>query len=384
MLHLFNKVYLEIDDRVDINYDRIVISQEYGVPMLEALDRVAYGNLILAAKSISEVEGGITAILSHAKNSFLATNKTTIIYADRVSYIELAAQWLKNVLPNAGVTNAFNFMKAYLFKDEAFGAFRRASSTLVSHDTLSYDMFTAAYSQSNPGLVAFVDNVRHDISVEFLLATYLSLSHRSAQDELLLPQLAEARNALKKSIRPLVVKDLEKYLYELKEIVLVHMQRRELREAMGSTIEYDFSNFSDFINDPAPIVRTFFKQEIWGSSGLGTPSSNGLINFGAISDEDIENLREFTRIAGSIWEEENFYSFIKSDVIKLDFVPFLREDTLSNAALNAILNFELNSNHAAGSFYSIDVSTVNNYFVDFILGEFKNGNHESTATYAFQ
>jgi len=242
----------------------------------------------------------------------------------------------------------------------------------------------AAYSQSNPGLVVFVDNVRHDISVEFLLATYLSLSHRSAQDELLLTQLAEARNALKKSIRPLVVKDLEKYLYELKEIVLVHMQRRELREAMGSTIEYDFSNFSDFINDPAPIVRTFFKQEIWGSSGLGTPSSNGLINFGAISDEDIENLREFTRIAGSIWEEENFYSFIKSDVIKLDFVPFLREDTLSNAALNAILNFELNSNHAAGSFYSIDVSTVNNYFVDFILGEFKNGNHESTATYAFQ
>ena len=37
MLHLFNKVYLEIDDKIEINLDRVVISNTHGLQLADAL-----------------------------------------------------------------------------------------------------------------------------------------------------------------------------------------------------------------------------------------------------------------------------------------------------------------------------------------------------------
>jgi hypothetical protein len=58
MLHLFNKVYLEFDDKIEINFDRVVISEKYGIQMLQLLDQVAYGKLITFGKSYDEVIDG--------------------------------------------------------------------------------------------------------------------------------------------------------------------------------------------------------------------------------------------------------------------------------------------------------------------------------------
>ena len=55
MLHLFNKTYLEFDDKIEINFDRVVISDQYGIPMHQELDKVSYGELIQFGKSFDEV-----------------------------------------------------------------------------------------------------------------------------------------------------------------------------------------------------------------------------------------------------------------------------------------------------------------------------------------
>jgi hypothetical protein len=350
--------------------------------MLEALDKVAYGELILSAKTISDVQGGITTILQSAKDSCAASNKTTIIYADKDSFIEITAKWLKHLLPHASASQCFSFIKSYLFKDEAFGSWRRASSIKVTYDAAAETLFEAARSGAVQGLTAFVDSVRNEVSIEFLLATYLSLSASAGEDVAKLALLAEVRNSLKSAMYPLVKKDLEKYLYEIKEIVLAQMHTAQLRQAMGATGAYTFNDFTNFVFDETPMVKSFFNENIWGTFGLGVPSSAGLINFGEISDADVDNFRQFTTIAGTIWEEANFYSCTKSDISKLDLIQYVKQGSLSNAGLTAILDFELSDSSSSGTFYSIDVSTVNNYFVDFILDRYKANDHETISAYS--
>ena len=45
MLHLFNKVYLELDDKIELNYDRVVIGT-CGVPLADRVADVTNGQLL--------------------------------------------------------------------------------------------------------------------------------------------------------------------------------------------------------------------------------------------------------------------------------------------------------------------------------------------------
>lgn len=368
MLHLFKKVYLDVDDRINLEYDRAVISQHFGFQMYQELNKVVKGQLVKYGQTVEDV-GGVLQLLKDLNDQIDVSNKTTVIYADRAAFTQIIASWLKAVLPNATTDDAYLFLKAYLFKDRMFGATRQSMSSKIVDFDIDRNSFAAAYElvEVTDEFKAFVKLIAEGLSIEFMLATYLVDG--------------SYRMPLKASMSALVRKDLEKYLYELKEIVCVHVLRPSLQERLQVTKPYDFTNMTEFINDPSPLVQVFFKPEIWTDIGMNRASSNGTINFDAITDEDIELFRAFTEIAGSEWEEENYYRFIKSDIIKLDFIPFLRDEVLSNASLAAILDFEMNVNHSAGSFYSIDVSTVNNYFMDYILAAAKAGELDKLTPY---
>jgi hypothetical protein len=101
MLHLFNKVYLEFDDKIEINFDRVVISEKYGIQMLQLLDQVAYGKLITFGKSYDEViDGDFYKFIESVRDFGIESNKKIIIYCDKSSYKKFTAQWFKSTLPN--------------------------------------------------------------------------------------------------------------------------------------------------------------------------------------------------------------------------------------------------------------------------------------------
>ena len=59
------------------------------------------------------------------------------------------------------------------------------------------------------------------------------------------------------------------------------------------------------------------------------------------------------------------YAQIKSDVNKLDFLDIYTDFT--DARLDALIEAEATFENAAGSFFSIDLETVNHYFVQTLL-----------------
>jgi len=376
MLHLFKKVYIEFDTKISIDYDRIVISESNGVPMLKALDRVSAGELIAYGHTLEDVVGEDTTyptlvdLLITLSARVESTNKTTIIFADETNYLKIVAMWFKMLLPNATAESVHDILESHVFREEMFSNSRFSLSSIAAAfdrtDLVELPEFKNIFQAATVNTAeatAFVASIKPHVSVEYLFASYMY--DGSNKEE------------FKASITPLISKDLEKYLYELKEIVLVHILLPQLQEQLSTSQTYTFENLNEIVNDTSPLVSVFFKPEIWNTQGLVTPTSAGSINFANVTAEDIENIRQYAIIVGSLWEEEKPYSFIKSDIMKLDFIPFLQDDVLSDASLDAIIGFELVKEHSAGSYNSISIGTVNHYLVDHIIFSYTNGDIEA-------
>lgn len=377
MLHLFKNVYLEVDTNLDIGVDRVVVSEKYGIPVaVEMYEIMSPGAVLAQGTTLKEALAGSTLndlffVINERVDQF---KKPVVIYVDRAAFLVVATTFFKTMLPHATAADVFKLLKSYSFKEQMFSRSRMSSNPgkpgTLGDFNVGLDEFTIEFNKASRFVSTLSTQMSNAANVEFYLASYLFDGSKKAE--------------LKRALRVLVAKDLEKYLYEIKEIILVHMQRKSLQDKLKVTKTYDFDNFYEVVNDLAPLVRVMFDPAIWSSVGMQHASSKGSINIADITDEQIALLTEYTVIVGNEWEEESFYSFVKSDISKLGFIPFFRTPEFTDAALDAIINFEVNNVHSAGSFYAIDIGTVNNYFVDHVFNAYRNKQLDALRPYTLR
>lgn len=386
MFHLFKKVYLDFDDKISMSNDRIICSKEYGGLQDSAdLSKAFYGKVIAKANSIDNLIGKdkqfttFLNMMESLNDSVDTYGSSVFVYCDKESYYRFAIKWLKIILPSCDSNSAWKFFKSHIFKEKNFVNSRVSASSAFAENVNSWLILEAEFKQywdeckitstTRNNFAEFINKVKSNLRVEFLLAAYL---YDKSYGEL-----------LAKAISPLVKKDLEKFLYEHKEIILVHFQRpvfQELLEVQNGP--YTFENFYDMVDDPAPLVQLMFKPEIWGEtrSSMYAPTSSGSVKLNGFTDEDIDNLKVYSKLTGQIWSDELWYTnqrsnaaytqaYMRSEIDKFEFIKFFRnKDELTIDELDQILEYEIyHQYHAAGSFYAIDLRTVNTYFVDFLL-----------------
>jgi hypothetical protein len=190
------------------------------------------------------------------------------------------------------------------------------------------------------------------LSVEFLLANYLIDGSYKIE--------------LKQAILPLLKKDLEKYLYELKEILYVHLLHETFIEQFKLSKKYSLEDFDHLLsNELHPSIKVFLDPKIWITQGMAPQSSGKHIRLEVISQEHIEAFRQFNEFAGGRWEEEKIYQFVKSDIHKLEFLKILH--AFSDDDLEQLLSVEAGFQNASGTFFSIDLVTVNHYLIHHTL-----------------
>jgi hypothetical protein len=56
MLHLFSKIYLATDNIVDVNFDRVVVSDTHGIDVSDAY-KLNHGTLIAYGKDLPDIVG---------------------------------------------------------------------------------------------------------------------------------------------------------------------------------------------------------------------------------------------------------------------------------------------------------------------------------------
>jgi len=184
MLHLFNKVYLEFDDKIEINFDRVVISEKYGTQMLQVLDQVAYGQLIAFGKTYEEViSDDFVGFISVLKSFGETSNKKIIIYCDKSSYKKFTAQWFKSTLPNLNFDAFKTIVDHTIYNQRIVSNTQLSSVYSVELNSLWEELSDIENAWNTAVSVDLKPLQNMNYSYEFLISTYLS-GDNSRKEEL--------------------------------------------------------------------------------------------------------------------------------------------------------------------------------------------------------
>lgn len=381
MLHLFKKVYVATDNIIDVGVDRVVVSFEHGHDTLEDMKKVMGGELIAFAQDWSKLIGSKNTTFMDTADIFDKlgdhcdkTGKRVVIYCDNKALCTIMALWFKTIFKKTNKAAAVDLLESMIFKYKVFNRGRFSSNngnTDVEHeiDISNFGkIFEGAQKPSAEKRKKFLDENKGSLSLEPVLATYLSSG--------------KMKKELKGIIKILVKKDLEKYLYELKEIFFAHILTQRFTKDLNLEKVYDFTNYDEILKDKSEFPSLFLNEKIWKTPYMNAASSGKNINFHAITKSDIKSFAKWNKISGQHWNEESIYEFIKSDVSKLDFIECITSVEMSDKQLNMILETEATYEHAAGSFFSIDLETVNSYFVQALLDAYLAKDKKFTDQYA--
>ena len=368
MLHLFKKIYLATDNIIDTNFDRVVVSDTHGLKELDII-KAQHGELFAYGADLPDIIGedkkysSIVNMFDTLSNKSDDTGKRIVIYADDEAFAKLITHWYKLAFANPDKDACQTLYENAVYRYQVFykGRFiRNIGNTDLSH-TIDTTTFGDAFDNATIDATEksnFITAHKSGFSVEFMLATYF------AGKTDILPDL-------KTAIKHLMKKDLEKYFYELKEIFWVHFQTKRFTDKLGFSKTYDWTNFKDIESEPSQYAVLMLNDRLWKYKYMNFATTGDNINIEKITADDVKLFEEYTEISGACWGEEEIYKHIKSDINKMAFLDIFDDGIkvagFTDERLEALLEMEEKFENAAGSFFSIDLETVNHYFMQTLI-----------------
>ena len=340
MLYLFNKVYIANDSAIDINLDRVVISEKYGIHMYGALDELAYGKLIAYGKSLEDILTNLSydTLIHNLNDHVNETKKKIVIYADDINFSKFTAIWFKSILKSPTANSSWNILNSYIEKEKLLKNWRYVSmltdSPIFSHVTK--ENFIRHFNSIETSYSLNVDN----LSFESLLATYLSSGEKKEHFKNALI------NILSRSMQELVLEIKHTYIKNYKKPSFIDLD-----------VDLDF----------------FTKSSLYPNEHLGRVSTQSVVNIVGASQEDIDKFKLVATKILTEWEEFKTTSSVASRISLIDYV----RTELTDEQINYLINFEKTQLSNNRLYSSEDEEKINVYHLDFIL----NSNAEDLAPY---
>lgn len=335
MFHLFNKVYVVSDSLIDINFDRVVLSEKYGIKMSEELDKVSYGKLLMYANKFSNLGKSFDDFIIELNDHSSKTNKRVIIYVDDKSFMELISNWLVKLFKNMDANTAWFVVDSYIEKTKKNQSWKENHSSLQIEE-LYRDVKETDFKKIFSGLV--VDKVdpiyytiKDQIGLEFLVASY-------KYDGSNLPQLIT-------SLEKILTRTIQEMLLEIKYTVYKN------RHKPNFNISFDEEFFGN---------STLYKSEMLGK--VGQTSNIDIINSSA---EDVEKFKD---IAKQIYKNWDKFSDNSPIIKKLEFLDLLR-DGLTKEEVDKVLQMEKEDGSNNRIYPSSDEELINIYLLDRVLNQ---------------
>lgn len=353
MLHLFNKTYLEFDDKIELNFDRVIISNVNGVNILDSLDKVVQGKLLKYGKNLDNFNfvNLITEINSYVQSS----NKKLVIYCDKLNYIKFATKWLKTILPNLDLNNFSKLIELTIYKERIISNSQMQSVIPVKQDIL-WEGLGDISSLFNSITVSNEDrqsikNLNLKYSYEFLLSDHFSGSSNYTS-----------------SLTTIVHLFLQRWFKELfkdnREMVLLNLLNKNFQTALSFTE----SNIDLTKSNPITGVSSlqFYSDEnIWSKEnsckveGLTQPQIDGLRNLVKKIYGDVEGMEIDNAVFGM-----------------LDYLEYAAKTSITTEELNTILNYVVTNPFDTCLIPKFDFQNVNFVFVQHLLNLKRDNNTE--------
>jgi len=361
MFHLFKRVYVASDDIIDFSVNRVVISDINGFHDADAsVNQIAFANdcedLIGSGKD-KQFKSWIDFFrtMSDFTDTF-NNNKKVVIYCDDDNFIKVMCAWYKIIFKDPSEKTCLDLLESNVFRYRVFGQGRWAKS-FAADANKSFDLknFKTHWAANKKPTIAlrnkFIEDFKGTLNVELLLATYLANG--------------EMKVELKKAVKTMLSLDLEKYLYELKELFFTHIMTKKyharLPKALKMQFVYNFGNYDTSLNDDSPIAELFLSERIWNAKTMRKPTAAKNIKFNNITSADIKLFKHFDSTFFNT--DTDNPKMMKSESYKLNWIDAVNEKEFSDKLLNKIIENESSFNNLLTPVFSMEQSTVNNYLV---------------------
>lgn len=256
--------------------------------MLNDLQLVVHAQLLANASTVDDLIGegkqfeNFLTFLNELNRKVEDLGSSIVIYCDKEAYLQISCTWLKAILPNVTMDDAYGVVAANLFQTRMLGTseltdFTRPYRSTMVDRFVTIQEFNQYYTRTavDSSLYAgFVNLVRTGLSLEFILASYLY--NGSYKDEL----KAIAHNQIKIG--------MQLFLYECKTFLIESLLNKQVMDQFSPTVEYTLGNLEQFITDPA--FDVWFEPSIWGVQSVAMPHTKSLIYFDRMTNSQVDKL----------------------------------------------------------------------------------------------
>lgn len=362
MLHMGAKTYMQVDQLVNLKYDRVVISETHGVPLLDILDAVSQGTLINYAQSTDDLIGTDKPYADYEDFfRFLfdrnANQRQVMIYADKPSFMKLSAALFKIIFVNIDAAAAYRLLAAYFEKMLLVGPRVSREARILFTDLKDVETeFTTIFESTiiDPTKsLALLADYGDQLSVEYLLASYAyNGSHKSA---------------LKSAVNKMSGRAIEEQLKELLYIFYRNFLISDFQTKLGIG-NYTIDNAGTVLNDP--VIASLIKVNEWRSTTATPTAPRPPLDLSTFTDQEIANLIEVSnKIIEAFYGAELVETFSSHN--RLNYITYLRNGTLTDENLDIIINNEVSDTFEERLWSAKDIDSVNIFFADYVLEQMR-------------
>jgi hypothetical protein len=360
MLHLFNKTYLEFDDKIELNFDRVVISNINGVNIADFLDKAIQGKLIKYGKNLDDLN--FTNLITELHSYGQTSNKKIIIYCDKTNYIKFLVKWIKTILPSINLESFNRFVNLTIYKEKITQNTQMQSVVPLKLDTLwqglgdlteNFNSETITNDNRNS-----IKNLNLNYSYEFLLADYFSNS-------------TNYTNSLKSVLHLFLRRWLKEAFTDNREMILLNLLNKNFQTTLGFT-ENDINLNSNNPISNVSSLQYYADETIWEQNN--DSSIYSVCKIENLSQEKINGLRNLLK---------NIYSNVEGMEINrtmfsaFDYLELAAKDTITETEMNTVLNFVVQNPFDTCLVPKFDFQNVNYVFLHHLLNLKRDNNIEA-------
>jgi len=373
MLHLFNKVYLEFDEKIDINYDRVVISDQYGKPMLSELDKISYGELILYGASYENVilaNMDLVRLVEKIKTHSDSTGKKVFIYCDTKAYKTFLTQWLKTILPNLNISSFKKILDLLVYNQRAVSNTQLSSNYSVKLQNIwnknglgDAAEYWEKETNLNSGRLENLKALNLNLSYEFLISDYLSGSLNYKQK-------------LKTTLHMFLRRWFKELFTDNRQMVLLNLTNHKFLSSME--IDPDLIDVTRL--DPLAgidCLQYYADDSIWEMSSEIDKGIFGICKIEGISDETAHGLTEtlfsvYSKVEGMQINDSPFETLE-------NWLKIAAKESMSDAELDSIIDYVVAKPFDTSLVPRFDFQNVNFPLLQYFFS--KKFNKEDLSTY---
>lgn len=307
MLHLINNIFLCPDTALDTGVDRVVISDQVGFSMDPYLDETAEGFLYGHGRSYADVVGpdktfpNLLSLLEFADQRSRSSKARFVIYADQPSFVRLAVDFYRAMLPKATVQDIYDILRRYQVYTRqkiASGSgliFMSARNTLSTLDALNCtraqieEAYVNSSIDSNNYTRFFQANIQ-GCGIEYICASYAATGR--------------GQKIFADVMREFLAVNFFLVCVEVKTYITRYITEKNFRRLLGFPAGYDIDTLENELTSANSPTRVLFLPSYWyplqAMQGNAEAMMQGLMD--RISVQDFRTLVTLTTKIMTEWD----------------------------------------------------------------------------------